>query len=97
VSERTASETLYPRRVSERTNEEMNCLLISLTQHRTAEHGGGLKLRSGTVTVSGEERERERDSSRLVVEPRRGDGGEDKGVNVMAGDETMRVCESTYG
>jgi hypothetical protein len=81
-----------------RASEEMNCLLIiSLAQHRTAEHSGGSKLRSGTVTVSGEERERGRDGSRLVVEPRRGDGGEDKGVNVMTGDETMRVCESTYG
>lgn len=97
VSERAASETLYPRRASERAKEEMDCLLISLTQHRTAEHSGGSKLRSGTVTVSGEGREQERDGSRLVVEPRREDGGEDKGVNVMTGDETMRVCESTYG
>lgn len=31
---------------------------------------------------------------RLAVEPEREDGGEDKGVNVMTGDETMRVCES---
>jgi len=31
---------------------------------------------------------------RLAVEPEREDGGEDKGVNVMTGDETMRVCKS---